>query len=143
VSTTHAPETTGPPAVADRPLPPVSELAIATIALVVIGGIYMAAHLPKHFSLVFPVADVVVAGAVLLTNVVLLSRIRPFAWATFFLVGKWAFAAYLVISGMLVYVFARDHTPAGPMTVLSFMLAIFAIDIPMLFGFTVARYQQP
>ena len=44
---------------------------------------------------------------------------------------------------MLVYVFARDHTPAGPMAVLAVMLAIFAVDIPMLFAFSVARYQQP
>jgi hypothetical protein len=127
----------------DRKLPPVSELAIVTIALVVVGGVYMASHLPKHFSLAFPVADTVVAGAVLVTNVVLLSRIRPFAWGTFFLVAKWALAAYAVISGMLVYAFARDHTPAGPMAVLAVMLAIFAVDIPMLFAFTVARYQQP
>lgn len=143
MTTAPAPEATTPPAGGDRPLPPVGELAIAIIALVVVGGIDMAAHLPKHFSLVFPVVDVGVAGALLLANVVLLSRIRPFAWGTFFLVAKWAFAAYLVISGMLVYVFARDHTPAGPMTVLSLMLAVFAVDIPMLFGFTVARYQQP
>jgi hypothetical protein len=135
--------TTAPPATDDRRLPPVSELAIGTIALVVIGGVYMASHLPKHFSLAFPIADAAVAGAVLLTNVVLLSRIRPFAWRVFFLVGRWALAAYAVISGMLVYVFARDHTPAGPMTVLAVMLAIFAVNIPMLFAFTVARYQQP
>jgi len=127
----------------ERTLPPVGELAIATIALVVVGGVYMAAHLPKHFSLVIPIIDLAVAVGLVLTNVVLLSRIRPFAWRTFFLVGKWALAGYVVISGMLVYVFARDHTPAGPMAVLAGMLATFAIDIPMLFGFSVARFQEP
>jgi CDP-diglyceride synthetase len=127
----------------ERKLPPVTELAVATIALTVVGGIYMAAHLPKHFSLAFPIADVAVCAALVLANVVLLSRTEGFAWRTFFLVGKWALVAYSVISGMLVYVFARDHTPAGPMTVLALFLVIWAIDIPMLLAFTVARYAEP
>ncbi len=127
----------------DRKLPPIAELALATIALTVVGGIYMATHRPKHFSLAFPIADVIVCGALVVANVVLLSRIKPFAWRTFFLVGKWALLAYAVISGMLVYTFARNHTPAGPMTVLALMLVIWAVDIPMLLAFTVARYATP
>ena len=81
----------------DRKLPPITELCVATIALTVVGGIFMASSLPKHFSLAFPVADVAVCGALVATNVVLLSRITPFAWRTFFLVGKWALLAYAVI----------------------------------------------
>ncbi len=129
--------------VTERKLPPVTELAIATIALTVVGGIYMASHLPKHFSLAFPIADVSVCGALVAANLVLLARVKPFAWRTFFLVGKWALAAYVVISGMLVFTFARDHTPAGPMTVLALMLVIWAVDIPLLLAFTVARYAAP
>jgi hypothetical protein len=125
-----------------RKLPPVTELAILTIALTVVGGIYMAAHLPNHFSLVVPITIVVVCGALVVANIVLLSGIKPFAWRTFFLVFKWAFLAYAVISGVLAYVFARDHTPAAPMTVLALMLIIWAVDIPMLFGFSVARYAE-
>ena len=127
----------------DRTLPPVGEIAIATIAIIVAGGIWMASHLPKHFSLVIPVIDLVVAVALVFTNVVLLTRVRSFAWRTFFLVGKWALLAYVVISGILVYVFARDHTPGGPLAVLVGMLIVWAVDIPMLFGFTVARFQEP
>jgi hypothetical protein len=126
-----------------RKLPPVAELAVLIIALTVVGGVYMAAHLPKHFSLAFPVADVVVCGGLVVANVVLLARLKHFAWRTFFLVGRWALAAYAVISGMLVYAFARDHTPAGPMTVLALMLVIWAVDIPVLLAFSVARYAAP
>jgi len=126
-----------------RTLPPVGEIAVAAIAVIVVGGIWMASHLPKHFSLVVPVIILAVAVALVLTNVVLLTRIRRFAWQKFFLVGKWALLAYVVISGMLVYVFARDHTPGGPMAVLVGMLVTWAVDIPMLFGFTVARFQDP
>jgi CDP-diglyceride synthetase len=128
---------------AARKLPPVTELAVLTIALTVVGGIYMASHLPKHFSLAFPIADVVVCGALVVANVVLLAGTKAFAWRTFFLVGKWALAAYTVISGMLVYTFARDHTPAGPMTVLALFLVVWAVDIPMLLAFTVARFAEP
>ena len=125
-----------------RQLPPVTELSVVTIALTVIGGIYMASNIPKHFSLVFPIIDVAACAVLVTANVVLLSRSKHFAWHTFFLVAKWGFAAYAVISGMLVYVFARDHTPAGPMTVLALMLVIWAVDIPMLLAFTVARYAE-
>jgi hypothetical protein len=48
-----------------------------------------------------------------------------------------------VISGTLAYVFARDHTPAAPMAVLALMLVIWAVVIPVLLGFTVARYAEP
>jgi hypothetical protein len=129
--------------ITSRKLPPISEIAILVIALTVVGGVYMAAHLPKHFSLVFPIVDVVVCGALVAASVVLLAGTKGFAWRTFFLVVKWALVAYTVISGMLVYVFARDPTPAGPMTVLALMLVIWAVDIPMLLAFTVARYAEP
>ena len=126
-----------------RKLPPVAELAVLTIALTVVGGIYMASHLPKHFSLVVPVVLVAVCAAIVAVNAALLAGVKPFAWRTFFLVGKWALAAYAVISGMLVYTFARDGTPAGPMTVLALFLLIWAIDIPLLLAFSVARYAEP
>ncbi|HZQ56409.1 MAG TPA: hypothetical protein VFA84_00145 [Acidimicrobiales bacterium] len=127
----------------ERKLPPITEVAVATIALTVVGGIFMASNLPKHFSLAFPIVDVAICGVLVAANIVMLTRIKPFAWRTFFLVVKWALVAYTVISGMLVYVFARDHTPAGPMTVLVLMLVIWAVDIPMLLAFTVARYAEP
>jgi hypothetical protein len=127
----------------DRKLPPITELCVATIALTVVGGIFMASNVYKHPSLAFPVVDVAICGVLVVTNVVLLSRVRPFAWSTFFLVAKWAIAAYAVISGMLVYTFARGHTPAGPMTVLVLMLVIWAVAIPMLLAFTVARFAEP
>lgn len=42
---------------------------------------------------------------------------------------------------MLEYVFVVDGTPRTVLTLLTAMLAIFAIDIPLLFAFSVARYQ--
>ena len=49
--------------------------------------------------------------------------------------------AYAIIAGMLEYVFVLDHTRGSILLVLTLMLAIFAINIPMLLAFSVARYQ--
>ena len=135
-----APSEQVPPA--ERHLPPISELAIAIIALVVVGGIYMAAHLPQVAPLAPALVIVAVAVLLLLINVILLSQLQSFAWRTFYQVGGWALLAYLVIAGMLEFIFVFDHTRGSMLVLLSAMLAIFAVDVPMLFAFSVARYQD-
>ena len=44
---------------------------------------------------------------------------------------------------MLEYVFVLDHTRGTMLVVLTSMLIVFAVDIPTLFAFTVALYQDP
>ena len=125
-----------------RRLPPIAEIAVVSIALMLVGGIYLAAHLPRRPPLGVPAA-LVIAGAVLtLADMVMLSRIRPFAWSTFFLVIRWALVAYLVIGGMLEYVFVLDHTRGTTLVVLTATLVVFAVDVPTILAFTVARYQS-
>lgn len=126
---------------ADRRLPPVMEVGVAAMILVVAGGIYMAAHAPRPAPLGLAVALVAVAGALMAANVVMLGRVRAFAWDRFFLVARYALLAYIVVAGMLEFVFVLDHTPGSQLLVLSLMLAIFALDVPMLLAFSVARYQ--
>ena len=40
---------------AGRKFPPITEIAMATMALVIIGGIYIVSHIPKDVPLVLPV----------------------------------------------------------------------------------------
>jgi hypothetical protein len=127
----------------DRPLPPIQPIAVATIALIVVGGIYTAAHLPRHVPEGPTIAVLVAAVILLAVNVVLLARIENFAWRIFRLVTAWVFAAYIVIAGMLEYVFVYDHTRGTQLVILTAMLAVFAVNIPLLLGFSVARYQDP
>ena len=127
----------------ERRLPPVTEISVATMILVVIGGIYVAGYLPDRAPLVLPIVLLVAAAALVVANVVTLSRIRPFAWGTFFLVWRWAMLAYVVIAGMLEYVFIADHTPSRILALMTGILVIFAVNIPLLFAFSVARYQPP
>ncbi len=131
------------PTTSQRRLPPVAELAVASVALMLSGGIYLAAHLPRIPQLA-PAVWLLAGGAALTaTAMVLLSRIRPFAWTTFFLVARWALLAYVVIVGLLGFVFIYDHTRGATLMVLVLTLLIFALDVPTIIAFTVARYQEP
>jgi hypothetical protein len=127
----------------ERPLPPVTQLGMVSLALIVTGGIYLSAHLPRHVPLGPAVALLVASIIVLAVNIFLLSRVRDFAWDRFFEVGKWSLLAYAVIAGTILYVFLRDNVSGGSLVVLTLSLIVFAVHVPMLVGFTVARYAQP
>jgi hypothetical protein len=127
----------------ERAFPPVTQLAMASLSLIVAGGIYLSAHLPQHVSLT-PVIVLLAGSALLLAvNLALLARVKNFAWDRFFQVGKWSLLAYLAIAGMIEYVFLRNHLSGGPLVVLTLSLVIFAVHVPTLVGFTVARYYEP
>lgn len=133
----------GPGSFLPRRLPPVAELTVASVALMVSGGVYLAAYLPKRPPLGPAVGTLVGGAALTVVAMALLARIRPFAWHTFFLVLRWAFVAYVVIAGVLALVFIYDHTRGATLAVLMLTLVVFAVDVPTIIAFTVARYQQP
>jgi len=126
----------------EREYPPIAELAVASMVAIVIGGVYLAAHLPRHAPPAVPIAMLLISGGLILANVVLLSRIENFAWKSFLLVAKWSLVAYVVIAGMLEYVFVKDGTSGGTLVLVTSMLIAYAINIPLLFAFSVARYQD-
>ena len=85
----------------DQKLPPVGELAIVTMTLVVSAGIYMAAHIPDDVPTLLPTALTVLAAVILVVNVVMLSRVKRFAWPIFRQVAGWSLVGYGVISGQI------------------------------------------
>ena len=121
--------------------PPVTPLAGASLALVVIGGIVMASSFPGRPALGVPVALLALSAALLASTVVLLARQRRFAWRTFVRVGMWALLAYTVSAGMIEFSFVHNHASGAPLLVVTLMLVLFAVDVPLLIAFTVARYQ--
>ena len=124
----------------EQKLPPVTQLAVVSFTLVVASGIWIVSHLPNHVPL-GPSAVLLSASAVLIVaNLVLLARVDGFDWHRFFGVAKWALLAYGVIAGVLLYVFVHDGTRGSELVVLTLSLAIFAIHVPLLIGYTVARY---
>jgi hypothetical protein len=141
--TETAPRLVRPSDAEDQKLPPVAWLCVLSMALVIVGGIWIAAQLPKHVSVGPPLGLLIAAGALLVSNGLIVSRLRPFAWNSFFLVGKWTGLAYLVIGGMLEFIFIFDHTRGSTLVVITLSLLVFALNIPLLLSFSVARYQQP
>jgi hypothetical protein len=130
------------PAVVERRLPPVTELGMLTIALVAAGVIYLAAYLPRHAPLGPAAGLLAAAAAVLVANLVLLSRQRGFAWWRFRQVAGWTLLAYVVIGGMIEYAFIYDHTSGAVLAVMSLLLLTFVLDVPILVAFTVARFEE-
>jgi hypothetical protein len=126
----------------DRRLPPVTALGMLSLALVVVAVIYLSAHLPEHVPLGPAIALLCASALVFAGNMLALSRVEGFAWRRFFEVARWALLAYAIIAGMIEYVFLRNNTSGGPLVVLTLSLVLFALNVPVLIAFTVARYEE-
>ena len=126
----------------ERRLPPVTQLGMASLALIVAGGLYLSAHLPNHVPLGPAVALLAASAALMAANLLALSRVEGFNWTRFAQVGKWALLGYAITAGMIEYAFLRDHVSGGPLVVLTLSLIVYAVHVPMLIAFTVARYDE-
>ena len=122
--------------------PPIAPLTVCSLALIVICGILMASYVPRQPPLAVPAALTAVSAALALTGAVLLSRLEQFAWPRFFLASRWALLAYVISAGMIGFAFVRDHTRGAPLALVIVMLVIFALDVPTVIAFTVARYSS-
>ena len=127
----------------ERKLPPVTEIGMASLALIVAGGIYLAAHLPQHVPLAPAVVLLALSALLLAGNLLALSRVEGFAWRRFFEIARWALLAYAITAALIEFAFLRDHMSGGPLIVLTLSLVVYAVHVPTLIGFTVARYAQP
>ncbi len=124
----------------ERRLPPVTEVAMLSLALIVAAGIYLSAHLPRQVPLTGAVVLLAVSALLLAGNLIALWRIQGFPWERFFAIARWALLAYVVVAGMIEYAFLRDHVSGGPLVVLTLSLVVFAVHVPTLIAFTVARF---
>jgi hypothetical protein len=126
-----------------RRFPPVAALTVGSLALVVVGGILMASYVPRRPPLGVPTALAVVSAALAVASVFLLARLEQFAWDRFFLAFRWGLLAYVISAGMIGFAFVRDHTRGAPLVLVLAMLVIYALDVPVVIAFTVARYSSP
>ncbi len=127
--------------VEERQYPPIVALTVTSMAAVIIGGIYIAGHLPQSVPLAPVVVLLILSLVLVAAAAVMLSRLDTFSWRTFFTVGRWAVLAYIVIAGMLEYIFVVDGVRGSTLILTTLMLAVYAIDIPLILAFSVARYQ--
>ena len=124
----------------ERTLPPVTQVAMTSLALIVAGGIYLAAHLPEQVPLMPAVVLLAASALLLIGNLLALSRVDGFPWGRFFTVGKWALLAYCITAGLIEYAFLRDGMSGGPLVVLTLSIIVYAVHVPVLSAFTVAKY---
>jgi hypothetical protein len=128
---------------ATRRFPPVAELTTVSLALVVVGGILLASYAPRRPPLGVPAAFAVAGAALLLAAVILLARLDDFNWGRFLTVFRWALLAYVISAGVIGFAFVRDHIRGAPLALVTVMLLIYALDVPVIIAFTVARYSSP
>ena len=83
------------------------------------------------------------SAILLAANLFSLTRVKDFAWWRFLQVGRWALLAYAITAGLLEYAFLRNGLSGGPLVVVTLSLIVYALHVPMLIAFTVARYAEP
>ncbi|MBS1848938.1 MAG: hypothetical protein JST73_11740 [Actinobacteria bacterium] len=123
-------------------IPPVTEIGMTSLALIIIGGIYLAAHLPHAVPLAPAILLLALSAALLVANMILLARTRGFNFSRFFQVFRWGLLAYVVTAGMIEYAFLRDGLSGSPLIVLTLSIVVYAVHVPILIAFTVARYDR-
>jgi hypothetical protein len=127
----------------DQKLPPVTAIGMTSLALIVVGGIYLSAHLPNDVPLAPAIILLALSALLLVGNLVAIGRIEGFNRDCFLGVAKWALLAYVITAGLIEYAFVRNGLSGGPLVVLTLSLVVYAVHVPMLIGFTVARYAEP
>lgn len=125
----------------ERTMPPVIGLGMAALTLAIIGGVLIASQIGTEPSLTLPRVLVVIALVVEAIAVVIMIRVRPFAWGLFRKVFGVALCAYVVQSGIIGWTFVKNDVPVAPFIVLTGGLVVFATIVPLMIAFTVARYQ--
>ncbi len=125
----------------ERKLPPVAQIGMASLALIIAGGIYLASHIPGDVPLGPAIALLAASALLLLGNLVALSRVKDFAWGRFMQVGMWALLGYGITAGLIEYAFVRNDVTGGTLIILSLSILIYAVHVPVLIAFTVARYE--
>lgn len=127
----------------DRPFPPIGWMATGALGLIIVGGILMASYAPREAPLGWATALLVAGVALLASALVLLTRLKGFAWRTFTKIFKWTLLAYVIQGGMIEFAFVRDHTRGASLTIVTLMLVVFAVSVPTSIAFTSARYADP
>ena len=127
---------------AQQGFPKAVETVTVSLAAVVVGGVWLGSHAPRRPPLALPTVLLIVAAALLMAGVVMVTRVAGFSWDTFVRVGRWALLAYIIAAGMIEFAFVRNHTRGAPLAVVTGMLVVFALDVPFIIATTVARYDD-
>jgi hypothetical protein len=134
--------TTPTPYAGDTTRSPVVACIVGTIISCILAAGIIIAHVPEPAPMWGSIMWVCIAAVLTVATVVLILRKKPFARKRFFTVAKWVFLYILVLSGMGEYVMAFDGMRGEALVIMTVILLLFLVNIPMLWGFSVARHER-
>lgn len=124
-------------------LPPVTQICMVSLSLVFASGVYLATKLPEEHVALGPAIAMLAAATLLFAGaMVALALVPGFPWRRFFEVARWALLAYTVIAAIIGLTFARNDVRGSELIVVTLSLALYALHVPALIAFTVARYYE-
>jgi hypothetical protein len=134
--------TTPTPYAGDTTRSPAVACIVGTIVSCILAAGIIIVHIPAPAPMWGSIMWVCIAAVLTVATIVLILRKKPFARKRFFTVAKWVFLYILVLTGMGEYVMAFDGMRGEPLVVMNIILLLFLVNIPMLWGFSVARHER-
>jgi hypothetical protein len=116
-------------------------LTASVISCILSVGI-MISRIPGPVPLWGSVLWLCIAAALTTASAILILMKKPFAPKVFFKIAKWTFLYFLVISSMGEYVIIFNGTRGSTLVVMTITILLFLVNIPMLWGFSVARHER-
>ena len=134
--------TTPTPYAGDTTRSPVVACIVGTITSCILAAGIIIAHVPEPAPMWGSIMWVCIAAVLTIATIVLILRKKPFARKRFFTVAKWVFLYILLLTGMGEYVMAFDGMRGEALVIMTIILLLFLVNIPMLWGFSVARHER-
>jgi hypothetical protein len=133
---------TPPGYVGDTTKSPIMACAVGAIVTSFLAIGVLSSYLPRRPPMAIPYGLLIASGVLALAGVLQLSRKRDFAWKVFFSVARWVLMLTGVFAVMAEFVFIKDQTRGAPLAILTIVLALAAINVPVVLGFSVARHER-
>ncbi len=129
------------PYLGDRSRSPIVAASVSSIVFAFLSVGFIASYLPRKAPMVWPVAFLVVSAVLWIVAVLMLTRLRTFAWPLFFKVLRWVSILPAIFAALAIFVFVSDGTGGSTLLVMVAVLILAAANIPLVIGFSVARHE--
>jgi len=134
--------TTPTPYAGDTTRSPVVACIVGTIISCILAAGIIIVHTPAPAPMWGSIMWVCIAAVLTVATIVLILGKKPFARKRFFTVAKWVLLYILVLTGMGEFVLVFDGMRGETLVVMTIILLLFLVNIPMLWGFSVARHER-
>ena len=137
VDTKHSPQ----PYAGDTKISLIVGCMVGTIVACILALGIVIAYMPEPAPLWGPFMWAGIGAVLTVASVIQIALKKRFNRKLFFKVAKWAFLYILVLSGMGEYIVVYDGTRGVTLVIMTITLLLFLFNIPMLWGFSVARHE--